>query len=74
MEAEVVVERGADVEALAAAEVPRPACSWLVMDYDKADHGYHGGGVEIKRAVVVFPGRDGRCYVGLAKEVQGEFR
>ena len=73
MEAAVVVECGADVEALAAAEVPRPTCSWIVMDYDRAAHGSHGGGVEVKRAVVVFPGRDGRCNVGLAKEVQGEF-
>ena len=76
MEAAVVVECGANVEALAAAEVPRSTCSWLVMDYDRAAHGAHGahgGGVEVKRAVVVFPGRDGRCNVGLAKEVQGEF-
>ena len=71
MEAAVVVECGADVESLAAAEVPRPTCSWLVMDYDRAAHGAHGGGIEVKRAVVVFPGRNGRCNVGLAKEVQG---
>ena len=73
MEAAVVVECGSNVEALATAEVPRPRCSWLVMDYDRAAHGSHGGGVEVKRAVVVFPGRDGRCNIGLAKEVQGEF-
>ena len=73
MEAAVVVECGADVEDLAAAEVPRPTCSWLVIDYDRAAHGSHGGDVEVKRAVVVFPGRYGRCNVGLAKEVQGEF-
>ena len=58
MEAVVVVECGADVEALADVEVPRPACSWLVMDYDRAAHGSHGGGVEVKRAVEVFPGRN----------------
>ena len=43
------------------------------MYYDRAAHGSHGGGVEVKRAVVVFPDRDGRYNVGLAKEVQGEF-
>ena len=73
MEAAVVVECRADVKTLAAAEVPRPTCSWLVMYYDRSAHGSHGGGVEVKRAVVVFPGRDGRFNVGLAKEVQGEF-
>ena len=73
MEAAVVVECGDNVEALAAAEVPRPRCSWLVMDYDREAHGSHGGGVKVKQAVVVFPGRDGRCNVGLGKEVQGEF-
>ena len=60
MEAAVVVECGANVEALAAAEVPRPSCSWLVMDYERAAHGDHGGGVKVKRAVLVFPGQDGR--------------
>ena len=73
MEAAVVVECGDGVESLAAAEVPRPTCSWLVMDYDRAAHGAHGGGIEIKRSVVVFPGKNRRCNVGLAKEVQGEF-
>ena len=75
MEAAVVVECRADFESLAAAEVPRLTCSWRVMDYDRASHGAHGshgGGVEVKQAVVVFPGRDGRCNVGLAKEVHGE--
>ena len=43
------------------------------MDYDRAAHGSHGGGVEVKRAVVVFPGRNARGNVGLEKEVQGEF-
>ena len=42
-------------------------CSWLVMDYDRISHGSHGGGIEVKRAVVVFPGRNGRCNVGLAR-------
>ena len=73
MEAAVVVECGADAESLAAAEVPRSTCSWLVMDYDRAAHGAHGGGIEVKMSVVVFPGRNGRGDVGLAKEVQGEF-
>ena len=48
MEAAVVVECRANVEALAAAEVPRPTYSWLVMDYDRAAHGSRGGGVEVK--------------------------
>ena len=72
MDAAVVVECGANVESLTAAEVPRPTCSWIVMDYDRAAYGAHGGGIEIKRAVVVVPGRNGRCNVGLAKEFHGE--
>ena len=56
VEAAVVVECRADTESLAAAEVPRSTHSWLAVDYDRAAHGAHGSFIEVKRAVVVFPG------------------
>ena len=71
MEEAVVVECRADAESLAATEVSRPLHSWLVVYYDRAAHGAHGGGIEVNMAVVVFPGQYGRGNVGLAKEVQG---
>ena len=73
VEAAVLVECGADAESLAAASFPKPPHRWLDVDYDWAAHGAHGSCIEVKRAVVVFPGRNGRGNVGLAKEVQGEF-
>ena len=73
VEAAVVVECGADAESPAAAEVPRPLRGWFAVDYDRAAHGAHGSCIEVNRAVVVFPGRDGRGNDGMAKEVQGEF-
>ena len=73
VEAAVMVECGANVESLAAAEFPRPPHSWLVVDYDRVAQGAHGSCIEVKRAVVVFPGRNGRGNVGLVKEVQREF-
>ena len=68
-----MVKCRANVEALAATEVLISTCSLLVMDYDRAAHGYPGGGIKVKMAIVVFPGRNGKGDVGLAKEVQGEF-
>ena len=73
VEVGVVVECRADAESLAAAEVPRLSRGWIAVGYDREAHGAHGSCIEVKRAVVVFPGRYGRVNVGLAKEVQGEF-
>ena len=39
------------------------------MDYDRAAHGDHGGGIKVKMAVVVFPGRNGRGDMISATEV-----
>ena len=56
LEATVVIEGGADVEAIATAEGPGRACAGFVVDEDWAADGTDGRGVEIEGAVVVFPG------------------
>ena len=56
-EAAVVVKRGADVEAAAAAEVPRLLDVRLFVDDNGAADGSKGCGVEVERAVEVLSGR-----------------
>ena len=68
-----MVECWTDVEAFAAAEVPRFSRGWLVVDYDWAPHGTDGCGIEVEVPIVVLPGRHGLGNVGLAKDIEGEF-
>ena len=66
LEAAVVVEGGANCEALAPSVAPRGAFAWLGVDDDgRAEWGY-GGGVEVEGAVEMLPGGHGRVDVGLA--------
>ena len=58
MEAAVVLEGGAYVEAVAAAEVPGAAGVDRVVDEDPATGWAEGGGVEVEGTVEIFPGRD----------------
>ena len=70
LEAAVVLQGGADVEAVADAEVPGGAGGGLVVDEYAASDGAEGGGVEVEGAIEVFPsgyeGGDG----GLAEEAE----
>ena len=57
VEAALVVECWTDVEAFAAAEVPRYSRGWLVVDYDCIPHGSDGCGIKVEGSIVVLPGR-----------------
>ena len=57
VETAVVVECWTDVEAFAAAEVPRSSRGWLVVDYDWTPHGADGCGIKVEGSIVVFPVR-----------------
>ena len=70
MESLVVLERRANVEAMASLEVPRQAGVRIVVYDDQVADGADGGDVEVERVIEVFPcgseGGDG----GLAEEVE----
>ena len=70
LEAAVVLQGWADVEAVTGAEGPGGAGGGLVVDEYTASDGAEGGGVEVEGAIEVFPcgceGGDG----GLAEEVE----
>ena len=70
LEASVVLQGGADVEAIAGAEGPGGAGGGLVVDEYMASDGADGGDVEVEMVIEVFPcgseGGDG----GLAEEVE----
>ena len=72
VEAAVVVECWTDVEAFAAAEVPRSSRGCLVVDYDWTPHGDDGHGIEVEGSILVLPGQHLQGNVGLAKDIQGE--
>ena len=72
MEEAVVIEFWPDVEAFAAAEVPRFSSGGLVVDDDWTPHGTDGCGIEFEGPILVFAGRHGRVNVGLEKEIQGK--
>jgi hypothetical protein len=54
-EAAVVLEGWANVVTVAATEVPGFACARLIVDDDWASEGAEGCGIEVERAVEVFP-------------------
>ena len=72
LEAAVVFQGGADVEAIAGAEGPGGEGGGLVVYEYTASNGAKGGGVEVEGAIEVFPCG---CEVGddgLAEEVEFE--
>ena len=69
LEAAVVLERGADGETFAAADVPIFAGAWFGMDDYLADKRSYVNGVEVEGDVEVLPGGDGKGNVGLSEEV-----
>ena len=52
-----MVECWTDVEAFAAAEVPRFSRGWLVVDYYWTPHGEDGCGITVEGSIVVLSGR-----------------
>ena len=69
MEAAVVFQGGADVEAVAGAGGPGGAGGWIVADEYTASDGDEGGGVEVEGAIVVFPSGSEGGDGGLAGKV-----
>ena len=55
LEASVMLQGGADVEAVTDAEVPGGAGGGLVVDEYAESDGVEGGGVEVGGAIEVFP-------------------
>ena len=72
LEAAVVLQVRADVEAVTGAEGPGGAGGWLVVDEYVASDGAEGVGVEIEGAIEVFPSGSGGGDSGLAEKVEGE--
>ena len=60
-------EGDAHVEAVRAAEVPGVACRRFGVNDDRAAKWQEGGGIIIKGAIEVLPGRHARRDKGLAK-------
>ena len=69
MEATIVLESDANVEAIASAEVPRLARARLVVDEDLASGWTDGSGVIIEGSIEIFPCGLGRIKRGLTKKI-----
>ena len=72
MEATVVLQGGADVEAVAVAEGPGGAGGWIVVDEYAASNGAEGGGVKVEGVIEFFPSGSEGGDGGLAEKVEGE--
>ena len=72
LEAAVVLQGGADVEAVAGAEGLGGVGGWLVVDECTASDGAEGGGVEVEGVIEVFPRRSEGGDGELAEKVEGE--
>ena len=72
LEATVVLQGGADIEAVAGAEGPGGAGGWLVVDEYVASDGSEGDGVKVERAIEVFPSGSEGIDGGLADKVEVE--
>ena len=70
LEALVVLQGGANVEAVAGAEGPGGAGGGLVVDEYAASNGDKGGGVGVEWAIEVFPSRSEGGDSGLAEKVE----
>ena len=73
VEAAQVVEGIADVEAMAAAEVPRLAGACFIVDDDAPYGRPNGGGYVVEQAVEVVTGGHVGSKGGLAEEVESDF-
>ena len=73
VEAEEEMEGRADVETMAAAEVPGLTGAWFVVDDDDIDSRPNGGDVVVERSIEVAPGGHIGSKGGLAEEVESEF-
>ena len=72
MEAVVVLQGGANVEAVAGTEGPGGAGGWLVVDeYAESDWAKRGG-VKVEGAIEVFPRGSEGGNGALAEKVEGE--
>ncbi len=71
--AAVMFQGDANVESVRAAEVPGAASGWLIVGDDSAAKWEERGGIVVKGAIEVFPGRHAWCDGGLAEEVECQF-
>ena len=72
LEAAVVLQGGADVEAVEGAEGPGGAGGWLVVDDYSTSDGAKGIGVKVEGAIEVLPSGSEGGNGGLAEKVEGE--
>ena len=70
MEAELVFQGGANVEADTGAEGPGGAGGGLVVEKYAASDGAEGGGVKVQGDIEVFPSGSERGDGGLAEKVE----
>ncbi len=68
----VMLEGDTDVESVRATEVPGAASGWLIGGDDGADEWEERGGIVVKGAIEVFPGRHAWHGRGLAEEGECE--
>ena len=73
VEAAEVMEGRADVESMAAAEVPGITGAWFVVDGDATAGRPNEGGVVVERAIELVPGGNVGSKGGLEEEVESEF-
>ena len=67
------MEGRADVESMAAAEVPGLTGAWFVVDDDATAGRPNGGGFVVEQAIEVVPGGHVGSEGGLEEEVESEF-
>ena len=72
LEAAVVFQGRADVEAITGAEGLGGVGGWLVVDEYAASNGAKGGGVKVEGAIEVFPSGSDEGDGGLAEKIEGE--
>ena len=73
MEAALVIESGADVEAFVEMEVPSLVSVGIVVDENWASHRDDVHYIVVERSMVVIPGRHSRSYGVLLKEIKRDF-
>ena len=70
LEAAVMLQGGADLEAVVGAEGPGGAGKGLVVDEYVASDGAKGGGIEVEGAIEVFPSGSEGSDSGMTEEVE----
>ncbi len=66
----LMLKGDADVESVRATEVPGMASGWLIVGDDGAAKWEERGGIVVKGAIEVFPGKHAWCGGRLAEEVE----